>query len=87
MLDEGVDMMFMDSAVKVGSQAPVKYDGNAISKPFNKYTQRFSFIRRQLNTDPEEGSTIAIGSQMVKIGFVLIMCTTELVKQFLDKNC
>lgn len=68
MLDEGVDMMFMDSAVKVGSQAPVKYDGNAISKPFNKYTQRFSFIRRQLNTDPEEGSTIAIGSQMVKIG-------------------
>ena len=68
MLDEGVDMMFMDSAVKVGSQAPVKYDGNTISKPFNKYTQRFSFIRRQLNTDPEEGSTIAIGSQMVKIG-------------------
>ena len=68
MLDEGVDMMFMDSAVKVGSQAPVKYDGNSISKPFNKYTQRFSFIRRQLNTDPEEGSTIAIGSQMVKIG-------------------
>lgn len=68
MLDEGVDMMFMESAVKVGSQAPVKYDGNSISKPFNKYTQKFAFIRRQLNTDPEEGSLIHIGSQMVKIG-------------------
>lgn len=68
MLDEGVDMMFMESAVKVGSQAPVSYDGNAISKPFNKYTQKFAFIRRQLNTDPEEGSLIHIGSQMVKIG-------------------
>lgn len=68
MLDEGVDMMFMESAVKVGSQAPVSYDGNSISKPFNKYTQKFAFIRRQLNTDPEEGSLIHIGSQMVKIG-------------------
>ena len=60
-------MLLMDSAVKVGSQAPVKYDGNAIEKPFNKYTQEFSFLRRQLNTDPEEGSKIAIGTQMVKI--------------------
>ena len=67
MQDEGVDMLLMDSAVKVGSQAPVEYDGNAIEKPFNKYTQEFSFLRRQLNTDPEEGSTMAIGTQMVKI--------------------
>lgn len=67
MQNEGVDMLLMDSAVKVGSQAPVKYDGNVIEKPFNKYTQEFSFLRRQLNTDPEEGSKIAIGTQMVKI--------------------
>ena len=67
MVNEGVDMLFMDSAVKVGSQAPVSYDGNTIELPFNKYKQNYQFLRRQLNTDPEEGSKINMGTQMVKI--------------------
>lgn len=68
MLDEKVDMLFMDSAVKVGSQCPIEFDGKTFNAPFNTYTQNFAYLRRQLNTDPEEGSTIAIGTQMVKIG-------------------
>ena len=62
MKNEGVDMALMDSAVKVGSQGAVKYNGKSIDVPFNTYTQEFSFIRKQLNTDPEEGSTSAVGS-------------------------
>jgi len=68
MVSEGVDMMLMTSAVKVGSQGAVDFDGSGISKPFNKYTQSYSYLRRQLNTDPEDKDTSPIGTQMAKIG-------------------
>ena len=68
MQGEGVDMLFMTSAVKVGSQGAVSFDGESINDPFNTYTQSYSYLRRQLNTDPEEGSKSTIGSQMIKIG-------------------
>ena len=67
MLNEKVDMLFMTSAVKVGSQGAVKYDGTTINEPFNVYEQDYGFLRRQQNTDPEEGETTAIGTQMVKV--------------------
>ena len=67
MLNEKVDMLFMTSAVKVGSQGAVKYDGTTINEPFNVYEQDYGFLRRQQNTDPEEGDTTAIGTQMVKV--------------------
>ena len=60
-------MLFMTSAVKVGSQGAVKYDGTTINEPFNVYEQDYGFLRRQQNTDPEEGETTAIGTQMVKV--------------------
>lgn len=67
MLNEKVDMLFMTSAVKVGSQGAVKYDGTTINEPFNVYEQDYGFLRRQQNTDPEEGDKTSIGSQMVKV--------------------
>lgn len=67
MLKQGVDQMLMDSAVKVGSVGAIKFDGSKLSGPFNKYTQRYDHLRNQLNTDPEEGDLMAIGTQMVKI--------------------
>lgn len=67
MIKEGVDMALMDSAVKVGSQGAVKYDGTSINEPFTTYIQEFSFIRKQLNTDPEEGSKSTVGSQVIKV--------------------
>lgn len=67
MLNEKVDMLLMDSAVKVGSQGAVKYKDGAINEPFNVYEQDFTFLRRQLNTDPEEGEFANLGTQMIKI--------------------
>ena len=67
MLNEKVDMLFMTSAVKVGSQGAVEYKNGTISDRFNTYTQEYGFLRRQQNTDPEEGDTSALGTQMVKV--------------------
>lgn len=67
MLKQGVDQMLMSSAVKVGSIGAIKFDGSKFSGPFNKYVQRYDHLRNQLNTDPEEGDLMAIGTQMVKI--------------------
>jgi hypothetical protein len=68
MIDEEVDMLLMTSAVKVGSQGAVSFDGETISEPFNKYEQDYSYLRRQLNTDPEDKDETHIGTQMMKIG-------------------
>lgn len=67
MLNEGVDMVMMTSAVKVGSCGAVKFDGDQVVGTFNKYEQSFGYLRRQLNTDPEEGQEITMGTQMIKI--------------------
>ena len=67
MKNEGVDNLLMTSAVKVGLQGHVNFNGEIINKPFNKYTQRFAALRRQLNTDPEEGDVVAAGTQMIKV--------------------
>ena len=67
MLNEKVDMLLMTSAVKVGSQGAVEYKDGVISNKFNTYTQEYGFLRRQQNTDPEEGDTTALGTQMVKV--------------------
>lgn len=67
MLNEGVDVLLMTSAVKVGSQGAVEYNGKSIDEPFNKYEQDFTFLRRQLNTDPEEETESTLGTQMVKL--------------------
>ena len=67
MKNEGVDNLLMTSAVKVGLQGHVNFNGETIDKPFNKYTQRLAALRRQLNTDPEEGDVVAAGTQMIKV--------------------
>lgn len=67
MKDNKVDNLLMTSAVKVGLQGHSEFDGETISKPLNVYTQRLSALRRQLNTDPEEGDVVAAGTQMIKV--------------------
>ena len=59
---KNVDMMLMTSAVKVGSQGAVKFNGKEIPDDFNVYEQDLGFIRRQLETDPEEGFRSQLGS-------------------------
>lgn len=58
-----------DICCKVGSQGAVEFNGETIDKPFNVYTQQYSFLRRQLNTDPEEGEAANLGTQMTKLYF------------------
>ena len=68
MKDQGVDNLLMDSAIKIGSEGSVKWNGTEFNKPFHVYPQYYEFLRRQLNTDPEEGETMHLGTQMVKVG-------------------
>lgn len=80
MKKQGVDQLKINSAVKVGSQGsqPIKWDDYSSvegdEKPlfldtfkFNSYEQRFKYLRKQLNTDPNEKKYMNIGSQATKI--------------------
>lgn len=77
MLDEKVDMLLMTSAVKVGSQGAVSFDGTNFTGSFNTYKQNYSYLRRQLNTDPEDKDESAIGTQMMKIGLANLVMDRE----------
>lgn len=67
MKQDKVDNLLMTSAVKVGLQGASEFNGRDLSKPLTTYTQRLSALRKQLNTDPEEGDQIAAGTQMIKV--------------------
>lgn len=82
MLNEGVDVLFMNSSVKLGSQNPVEFNGESIDKPFTTYKQRFEFLRRQLNTDPEKENVRNLGTQCVKV----MLQNLRLDKQYLSTS-
>lgn len=82
MLNEGVDVLLMKSSVKLGSQNPVEFNGESIDKPFTTYKQRFEFLRRQLNTDPEKENVRNLGTQCVKV----MLQNLRLNKQYLSAS-
>lgn len=74
MQKQKIDMLMMDSAVKTGSENakecnPEKYDSPESFEDFqfDTYEQDYSFIRRQLNTDPNETRRNNMGTQMTKV--------------------
>lgn len=67
MKDRKIDNLLTVDAIKIGRQGAVSFDGEKIASPLTTYTQRLAALRRQLNTDPEEGDAIAAGTQMIKI--------------------
>ena len=68
MKKQGVDMVMLKSAVKVGSQGSQDIDwDNFDSFTFNKYEQEYRYLRKQFNTDPKEKELMAMGTQMTKI--------------------
>lgn len=82
MKDQGVDMVMIQSAVKIGSQGAKDINWDKYSKKagdglpefrssfkFNKYEQEFRYLRKQLNTDPTEDWKMNFGTQMTKIAF------------------
>lgn len=83
MQDQEIDMMMMKSAVKTGSQnsKPINWDEwhseEGDNKPdfndpengfkFNKYYQKYTYLRKQFNTDPKEKELMKMGTQMTKV--------------------
>jgi hypothetical protein len=70
MKKDDVDMVMMNSAVKVGSQGAQSLDFDALESEnfkFNTYTQEYKYLRKQFNTDPKEKEQMAMGTQMTKI--------------------
>lgn len=73
MLKQGVDMVMMDSAVKVGSQEAQKFDDIVNGKAFAKYKQEYKYLRKQFNTDPKEKDLMSMGTQMTKVALQSLM--------------
>ena len=74
MVEGGVDMVMFDSAVKSGSQDAQRFNPEltrdeveAFTFNGHTYKQKYSFIRRQLNTDPRTEEEMAAGTQAMKI--------------------
>lgn len=70
----GCDMVMMESAVKSGSQGSQRFDPDMSAEDIDKfsfkdhiYTQKYKWIRRQLNTDPRTDEIMAAGTQALKV--------------------
>lgn len=87
--ENGIDMLMMDDGVKVGgcgaqSMSRSDFEGeDGIQKfkdfKFNIYSQKFQFIRRQMNTDPHEDRTRSMGTQVAKIALAGIISSVKYV--------
>ena len=69
MKKDHVDMVMLNSAVKVGSQGSqdINWDNFDTDFKFNTYEQEYRYLRKQFNTDPKEKELMAMGTQMTKI--------------------
>lgn len=81
MESQHVDMLMFESAVKVGahgnSDFTVDNSGNTTGH-FNIYQQKSFFLRKQLNTDPNEKELMKIGIQTVKVALSAAIGEKEL---------
>lgn len=75
----GIDMLMMESAVKVGRQAGQKFNPDMTEEELSNfsfkdhiYEQKYSMIRRQLNTDPHERDLMMFGTQAGKVALSTI---------------
>lgn len=78
MKEDGVDMLKVHSAIKVGGRGQQRVDDVVAQKwiddvesykhfHFNTYTQRYKDIRKQFNTDPKHSDTMSFGTQAMKV--------------------
>ena len=74
MNEANVDMVMFDSAVKAGSENAQKFNPKMSKEEIanfsfkgKTYEQAYAFIRRQLNTEPGDRETMAIGTQAMKV--------------------
>lgn len=68
MINEGVDMLLFDSAVKIGNKHNSEFkQGKGIEEPFVTFKQDLRYLRKQLNTDPNGKIEMNLGTQTGKV--------------------
>lgn len=74
MINEGVDMLLFDSAVKIGNKHNSKFEqGKGIEEPFVTFKQDLRYLRKQLNTDPNGKIETNLGTQTAKVALASLI--------------
>lgn len=74
MVNEGVDMLLFDSAVKIGNKHNSKFEqGKGIEEPFVIFKQDLRYLRKQLNTDPNGKIEMNLGTQTAKVALASLI--------------
>lgn len=74
MINEGVDMLLFDSAVKIGNKYNSEFkQGKGIEEPFVTFKQDLRYLRKQLNTDPNGKIEMNLGTQTAKVALASLI--------------
>lgn len=74
MINEGVDMLLFDSAVKIGNKHNSKFEQDkGIEEPFVTFKQDLRYLRKQLNTDPNGKIEMNLGTQTAKVALASLI--------------
>lgn len=74
MINEGVDMLLFDSAVKIGNKHNSEFkQGKGIEEQFVTFKQDLRYLRKQLNTDPNGKTEMNLGTQTAKVALASLI--------------